>query len=140
MKKHTVLFLLLLISGASVYAQCGKKLVLNSVKTEYLDSTNTLQRSTDENTSIEIVDSVITIKPNDNTITGEIKSQTCNWNVPYKEGKTVLKTLLKTNNDERNATLTIEGKDGVVTLLVEMPEDPNKRIRVTLTKFEEISK
>jgi hypothetical protein len=140
MKKHAILFLLLVASGATAYAQCGKKLILNSVKTEYLDSTNTLQRSMDENTSIEIEDSVITIKPNDNTITGEIKSQTCNWSVPYKEGKTVLTTLLKTNNDEINAILTIEGKDGVVTMLVEMTKDPNKKIRVTLTKFEEISK
>lgn len=137
MKKHAIVFSLLLICGTATFAQCGKKLVLNSVKTEYLDSTNTLQRSVDENTSIEINDSAITIKPADNTIIGAVKSQTCSWSVPYKEGKSVIKTLLKTNNDERNATLTIEGKNGVVTMLVEMAEDPNKKIRVTLTKFEE---
>jgi hypothetical protein len=34
-------------------------------------------------------------------------------------------------------TITIEGKEGKLTLLAEVDDDPNHKIRVTIDKFEE---
>jgi Holliday junction resolvase len=71
-------------------------------------------------------------------MTGKIKSDTCNWKVAYKEGKTVLKAVISNENgDDKNVTITIIGKDGKVTLLFEMEGEGDDRIRVTADKFEE---
>ena len=40
-------------------------------------------------------------------------------------------------NEERNATISITGKDGQLTLLLEVAEMPNQKIRVPIDTFEE---
>ena len=39
--------------------------------------------------------------------------------------------------DAKDVTITIEGKDGKVTLLAEVDEMPDHKIKLTLDKFEE---
>lgn len=139
--KKFLLLLLVGLSATSGFAQCDKKVVLTASRTEYLDATGTLQRSVDEHTVIELGPAGISITPGreENRMTGTIKSNTCNWTVPFKEGKSVIKSVLTDDrNAARNVTLTIEGKDGKVTLLAEVDEMPDRRIRVLLDKFEEV--
>jgi hypothetical protein len=133
--------LLLLLSGTASFAQCDKDLILTSSKTEYLDAQGALQRTQEEHSTIEISKTEVTITPgNDPRMKGTIKSHTCNWKVPFKEGKSVIQA---TFNDEQkgtmNATITIEGKDGGVILLLEAVEMPDRKIRVPIDKFEEKS-
>lgn len=140
MKKNIALFLLLMAASTFTYAQCDKKLLLTSSKTEYLDAAYTVQRTVDEESVIEISKPVITIIPGnaENKMTGTIKSDSCNWKLPYKEGKSVLKTTLSDPSGEaKDVTITIEGKEGKLTFLVEIDDMPDKKIRVTLNKFEE---
>ena len=99
MKK--VLFLLMLLTILGIvfsYAQCGKKQLITSAKTEYLDATGNVQRSVDENVTIEYDKSQITINidasEGTNNMSGQIKSDSCNWTIPYKEGKSVIKALV----------------------------------------------
>ncbi len=133
-----VLFTIIAITG---YAQCEKKLLLTSTLTEHLDGFDSLQRSNEEKSTIEIGKSEITILPGnepEQKITGVIKSQTCNWTVPFKEGKSVIKAEMSDpRGDTKNATITITGKDGKVTLLFELAEMPDRKVRVTIDKFEE---
>jgi len=76
--------------------------------------------------------------PGDNTMTGTIDSISCDWKTPYKEGKTVIKTVLSGENGRTmNGTITIEGKDGKLLLMAEFEEMPETKIRVMLDKFEE---
>jgi hypothetical protein len=142
MKKIAIILALLFAGMAVSYAQCGKKFKITTSKTEHLDASGNLTRTDDEKAVVVIskTDLSITVtNANDqHAMTGVIKSDTCNWPVAYKEGKTVLKAVITNENGEdRNVTITIIGKDGKVTLLFEMVGEEDDRIRVTADKFEE---
>jgi hypothetical protein len=138
--KTLVLAFVLLVTGSNVVlAQCGKKTILVSSKTEHLDVSGVLQKTVDEKTIIEITKSEITVTPGEEgTATGNIKSDSCNWRVPFKEGKTIIKALMTDEGgDTKNVTFTIEGKDGKIIILVEMEGMINGKIRLTADTFQE---
>lgn len=139
MKK--LLFLLsLLVSGLAGLSQCDKPLLLTSSKTEHLDGDGVLQRTEDEKSTVEISKTHVTIRPGNEPreMKGEIKSNACNWTMPFKEGKSIIKAVFTENNGNvMHATLTVEGKDGKLTLLLEVEETPTRKIRVPIDKFEE---
>ena len=139
MKKIIVAFSLLSACSMAGFAQCDKKVILHSSKTEYLDASYAVQRTVDEKSTVEIDKSGVTIAPgNAERRTGAIQSDSCNWKVPFKEGKSIIKVIFtREDGTVRNATITIEGKDGKVTLLMEMAEMPDRKIRVSIDKFEE---
>jgi len=140
--KSTIIALLLLLAGSTVcLAQCDKKLSLVTSKTEHLDGSNNLERAVDEQTVIEIIDKKISvnIENGKQTLTGTIKSNTCDWKTPFKEGKSVISTTISDEDGggEKDYVLTIEGKDGKVTLTAESVQDPDRKLRFVLDKFEE---
>lgn len=138
MKKQVLTFLFVAIAGISSYAQCGKKNVLTSSVTEYLNTSGEIQRSQDELTTVEFDSKSISITPGNNIMEGTIDSISCDWKTPYKEGKTVIKTALSgPNGRTMNGTITIEGKDGKLMLMAEFEEMPDTKIRVMLDNFEE---
>ena len=140
MKKIILPALLVMFSCGAAIAQCDKKFVLTSSKTDYLDSSGTIQRSEDEVSTIELNDSVLTIVPGnaERTMSGPVKLNECNWKVPYKEGKTVVKASLSNQNGEpRDILITIEGKDGVITLLAILNNDQNRRVKLKADSFQE---
>jgi hypothetical protein len=139
--KSFFIALLLLAAGSTLsFAQCDKKVNLSSSKTQHLDGQGTLQETVDEQTSIEINKSDITvITDNGNQkMTGICKFDVCDWKVPFKDGKTVFNTTLNGDNgDSKNFTITIEGKNGKITLLAESKDMPDRKIRLDIEKFEE---
>jgi len=140
--KSTIIALLLLLAGSTVcLAQCDKRLSLVTSKTEHLDGSNNLERAVDEQTVIEIIDKKISvnIENGKQTLTGTIKSNTCDWKTPFKEGKSVISTTISDEDGggEKDYRLTIEGKDGKVTLTAESVQDPDRKLRFVLDKFEE---
>jgi len=138
MKKIILTLSLLIGLSAVTFAQCDKTIVFNSSKTNHMDETGTITRTDDETAEVVIDKSAINIAVNgDHKITANIKSNTCNWTVPFKEGKSVIKAVADMNGEDRNLTITIEGKDGKVTLLFEMEEQPGDRIKVIADKFVE---
>jgi hypothetical protein len=141
MKTITLIFSLLVAGCTMSFAQCEKNLVLTSSKTEHMNADGVVQRTDDETAKIELSKTAVNVSVNDeHKITGTIKSQTCDWKVPFKEGKTVIKAAVSNDQgEERNVTITIEGKEGKVTLLFEMDGMPDDRIRVGIDKFAEKS-
>jgi hypothetical protein len=141
MKTLTLIIALLIAGCAASFAQCGKKVVLTTANTQHLDASGAVERTVDEKAIVEINKSDLAINVNDeHKMTGKIKSDTCNWKVPYKDGKSIIKAVLTDEQGtDRNVTITIEGKDGKVTLLLEMDGMPDDRIKVTVVKFEEVS-
>lgn len=137
--KKIILTLSLLIGLSMVtFAQCDKPIVLNSSKTNHIDESGNVLRTEDETARIEIDKSAVNIAVNgEHKITASIKSNTCNWTVPFKEGKTVIKGVADFNGEDQNLTITIEGKDGKVTLLFELENQPGDRIKVSIDKFVE---
>ncbi|MDR3697970.1 hypothetical protein [Mucilaginibacter sp.] len=138
--KTITLILSLLVAGTTIsFAQCGKKFTITTSKTEHMDSSGNITRTDDEKAVVVIGKADINISVNDDhKMTGTIKSDTCSWPVAYKEGKTVIKAVITTQNGEdKNVTITITGKDGKVSLLFEVEGEPDDRIRVAADKFEE---
>ncbi len=136
--------LFLLIAGSTMsFAQCDKKVSLSSSKTEHLDATGNLKHSDDEKTTIEFNQTDITVTiSRDNgdgdKMTGKVNSNICNWQVPFKTGKTMLNiTLTHEGGQSRDFAVTIEGKDGKVVLLAESKEEPDDKIQLPIDKFDE---
>jgi hypothetical protein len=138
MKKQILILLCAVIAGTTTYAQCDKKNVLTASSTEYLNANLELQRTVEEITTIEYDSKAIVITPGDHNMVGTINSMSCDWKTPYKEGKTVIKGMISNpRGDLMNCTITIEGKDGKLTLLFEAEESPDRKIRISIDKFEE---
>lgn len=137
--KTTIAALFLLVAGTSVsLAQCDKTVTLTSSKTTHLDGNGNVSKTKDETAVITISSTDITIVPGDedHKMTGKITSKTCDWKVPYKEGKMVVKSIVSGDGgDEKDITVTIEGKDGKVTLTFEAV-GLNGKIQVVADKFE----
>ncbi|MCO5947183.1 hypothetical protein [Mucilaginibacter flavidus] len=138
MKKIILTLSLLIGLTAVTFAQCEKTVELSSSKTNHLDEKGTITRSDDETAVIDISKTAVDISVNgEHKITAPIKSNTCNWTVPFKEGKTVIKATADHDGQDENITITIEGKDGKVTLLFEMESQPGDKIKVGIDKFTE---
>lgn len=138
MKKIVLTLTLLAALSIAAFAQCDKPLVLNSSKTDHINPSGDLIRTEDEAVVIEISKTDVNVAVNgEHKITAVIKSNTCNWKVPFKEGKTVIHGVAQRDGQDKPVTLTLEGKDGKVTLLFQMDEAPEDRVRVGIDKFVE---
>jgi len=141
--KTFLIALFLLTAGSTMsFAQCDKKVSLSSSKTEHLDANGKLKHAEDEKTIIEFTKTDISVSISrdngDQKMTGKINSNICDWQVPFKTGKTLLNiTLSNDNGESRDFAVTIEGKDGKVTLWAESKEEPDDKIQLAIDKFEE---
>ncbi|MEO6979465.1 MAG: hypothetical protein ABI113_13835, partial [Mucilaginibacter sp.] len=103
-----------------------------------LDESDAITRTDDETAVIDISKTAVDVSINgEHKITAAIKSNTCNWTTPFKDGKTVIKATADRNGQYQNFTITIEGKDGKVTLLFEREDKPGDKIKVAIDKFTE---
>ncbi len=129
----------LVAAGSTIaFAQCDKTATLTSSKTTHLDENGNVERTKDENAVITITATDITIAPGDeeHKMTGKITSKTCDWKVPFKEGKMVIKGIVSGDGgNDKDITVTIEGKNGKVTLTFEAVGMTGK-IQVVADKFE----
>ena len=137
--KTIIAALFLMVAGSTIsFAQCDKTVTLTSSKTTHLDESGNVERTKDEKAVITITPTDITIVPGDeeHKMTGKITSKTCDWKVPFKEGKTVIKSIVSGDGgDDKDITVTIEGKGGKVTLTFEAV-GLNGKIQVVADKFE----
>jgi len=140
MKPFLLSMLALFTSTLCTHAQCDKTLQLQSSKTQVLNASYEVKGSKEERIVIDITKTSITITPNNNNdevLAGPIKESTCDWKVPFKEGKMVIKSdLSDPNGDVKQATITIEARDGKVTLLAEAKERPDEKIKLEISSFE----
>jgi hypothetical protein len=138
MKKITLTLSLLVAFGTASFAQCDKNIVLNSSKTYHLDAAGAVTKTIDEAAIVEINKTIVDVTINgEHKITGKIKSNICDWKVPFKEGKTVIHASMDRDGEEKNFTMTIEDKDGKVTLYFEAESEPNDKVKVAIDKFVE---
>jgi hypothetical protein len=142
MKSILIALFLLAACGTMSFAQCDKKVSLTSPKTEHFDASGALKHADDEKTVVEFNKSDITViitkDDGDQKLTGKVKSNVCDWKVPFKEGKTTMNvTLSKDDGESRDFAITIEGKDGKVALWAESNEEPDDKIKLDIDKFEE---
>ena len=138
MKKMIFSLLLCSAIGITSYAQCNQKVTFNASKTDYLDATGGVQQSKTENTLVNFDNQDVSILCNGQQIVGTVVSSSCDWKKTYTEGKTVLKANINDKNgDSKNATLIMEGKDGNVSLLVEVENMPTRKFLLPVDSFRE---
>lgn len=134
-KTLSVAFLSVLFTQAA-FAQCDKTSTLTSSETNYLDNEGNITRTIEQDVVIIITPTDITIQPGDDAkMAGKISSKTCDWKVPYKEGKMVIKSTIANDQGEKHVTVTIEGKAGKITLTFEAEEMKDRKIQVVADKF-----
>ncbi len=132
-------FVALACSSATAFAQCGKDLVLTSSKTEYLNAAGEVQRTVEEDCVITLEQTKITIAPADKEVmTATVVSSTCEWKETFKTGKTTVQATFKDRDgSEKDATITVEGKDGKIICQMTQKDRPDRVVRVAAVKFEE---
>ena len=138
--KQKILFLFITIAiGISCYSQCDKKNILSSTGAEILDEQNKVKiKDTLRLTTIKYDSKTIEIITENNTLYGTIDSIYCNWKIPFKEGNTYIKGTLNYENGDRGVTkMTINGKDGKLTLQVDIEHPEANRMLFVLDNFEE---
>jgi hypothetical protein len=142
MKKLLLSSLLLIGGGMIAHAQCGKKVVITSSKTEHLGADSVVQRTDDETVTVEFDKDSLNVAINSSdgnhqTMKGTVKSYSCDWSTPFKDGKTVLKaSLTGDDGNPHNLTITVTGKAGKIGFLAEVEGEPEK-IRLVVDKFQE---
>jgi methyl coenzyme M reductase subunit D len=135
MKRIIITLLISLAGTLSTYAQCEENAVLSTSKTNLADPSGEPIGVKDERTLLRFSKTAILLNINDED-RGELKivSQNCNWTIPYKEGRTVIKAKL----NDSDYTLTIEGKEGRVSLHVVKNESDDSILSMVVDKFEKI--
>ena len=74
----------------------------------------------------------------DDALKGDIKDLVCDWKEAFKNGKTSFKSqLLEPSGDAKDAIVTIEGKDGKLTILVELVNMEGKKLRIYVDSYKE---
>ncbi|GGB07963.1 hypothetical protein [Puia dinghuensis] len=142
MTKTLMAAILLCAASLSTKAQCDKKVVLTASKTEHLKADSSLDRSVDEKSVLEFDKTNFTVNitsdgAEEHKMTGTVKSYTCDWKTPFKEGKTVLKVTLADEHESHDLTITIAGKGGKISFLAEADDMPDKKLRLVVDSFEE---
>jgi len=143
MKKIIAPLLIICAFGTTGIAQCDKKTLYTSVKQEWLNSKDEITKSEQDKVTVEINKTNIVLNHNDDPndiMKGDIKNMNCNWTELYKNGKTTIQAeLTEGQNDTHDATLTIEGKDGVMFIMIELKDHPDMKIKAYVDKYEEES-
>ena len=135
--KSIILFLLLTVAGSTAFAQCNETATFTASRTSYLNDKGVVERTKDEETIITVNKNVVDVSTNgSHELDGTVKTYICNWNKPFKNGKTVITTLIVDGGQTLNATITIEGKDGKITLTLVAVEMPGETIQLVADKFE----
>ena len=143
MKK--VILLLLVIGAFSTMsmAQCDKKALYISNKQEWLNSKGEVQKNDSDKITAEVSKTGIVFNHNDDpndVMKGDITASDCNWTKAFKNGKTTLQAkLTEGHNDVHDANITIEGKDGVMFIILELKDHPDMKIKAYINKYEEKS-
>ncbi|SDM69695.1 hypothetical protein SAMN05421813_12016 [Daejeonella rubra] len=135
--KSIIITLFISLTGTlSTFAQCEENAMLNTSKTNLADPSGEPIGVKDERTVLRFSKTAIMLNI-DGVDRGELKivSQSCNWTVPYKEGKSVIKAKL----NDWDYTLTIEGKEGRVNLHVVKNESDDSILSMTVDKFEKMN-
>lgn len=143
MKKIIFISFVLIVCGKWSNAQCNKKILWTATKEEFLDSTNQVTHTDQDSVTLETGDSGIIINHNNipqDQLTGTIKDATCNWSEPFKNGKSTFKSnLTEASGDEHNGNFIIEGKDGQISILIELTDKEGMKIKLYVSKYEEKS-
>lgn len=140
MKRFFLLIPVLTLVALVSQAQCDKNVNFIAAKSQMVNQKGEVLGSKDGTTVIEITKKSVSLTFNGDektTLAGEIKEAKCDWTEPFKNGRSVIKAVLEdAGGDVKHVTLTIEAKDGKITITGDAEERPNERIKFDVDKYE----
>jgi len=139
MKKIIPLLVFTCTVTASI-AQCDKNILYTSSKQDWMNSRDEVTKSDQDKVTLQISKTSVVLNHNDDPndeMKGDIKKVDCEWSESFKNGKTTIEAQLKEHNDMHDASLTIEGKDGVMFIIIELKDHPDMKIKAYVDKYEE---
>jgi hypothetical protein len=141
MKKVILLMLVISAFSTKSMAQCDKKTLYTSNKQEWLNSKDEVQKNDSDKVTVEVSKTGIIFNHNDDLsdeMKGDITASDCHLTETYKNGKTTIQAkLTEGHNDVHDANITIEGKDGVMFIILELKDHPDMKIKAYVNKYEE---
>lgn len=142
MQNIILALVLVLFTSFASFAQCDKKVKWQATKAELIDESGQVSDIKEGNITLTADSKTIVIEiaenPNDK-LEGTVNESTCEWKEAFKNGKTVLKTTMNDRGgDTSPGTITIEGKDGKLTITVEIEKLNGKKVRINVDKHEVI--
>lgn len=140
MKKFLSLVVVLVLATSAGFAQCDKPVVYHSDKQDRIDAQGEVVSNATDVIRMEFTKDQVVVGVNEKTeeVTATIKEVDCQWKELFKEGKAIYKvTFQKPDSGETSeGSLTIEGKEGKLTILVEMARMEGKKIKLFVNKYE----
>lgn len=134
-------FTILLLAATAAIAQCDKKVVYYSDKQERISPEGEVIDNKTDVLTIEFTKEHITVNVAEKAaaLTGTIKETTCQWKEVYKQGKAIYKVEFQKpdSGETSEGTMTVEGVEGKLHILVEMARLDGKKIKVLVNKYEE---
>jgi hypothetical protein len=142
MKNIILAIALLLFTGIASFAQCDKKVKWKAAKAELIDENGNVADTKEGDITITADSKTVVLEiaesPNDK-LEGTVNESTCEWKEAFKNGKTVLKTSLnERDGDVSPGIITIEGKDGKLTITLEIEKMNGRKVRISVDKYETI--
>lgn len=140
MKRILLLIPVLTAFALVSQAQCDKDVNFISPRSQMVNEKGEVVHSKEGTTVIEVTRKSVSLTFNGDektTLAGEIKEAKCDWSEPFKNGRSVIKAVLEdAGGDVKHVTLTIEAKDGKITITGDAEERPNERIKFDVEKYE----
>jgi hypothetical protein len=141
MKKVSLIALTLLLTAATAFSQspCDKKVVYHSDKQEMMNADGEVEKNNSDDVEIEVSKQAISLRVDGNVkFTGTVKEITCEWKKVYEEGKAFYKvTFAKDNGETSEGSITIEAKDGKLTVVFEIAAMNGRKAKALISKYEE---
>jgi len=139
--------LLLIIATCTAFVmhaktQCLTRVKYSASKMEILDTAMNVLETKEESLTFETNPKGFTgirVEDESDSLHGVLKSLTCDWKEPFKNGKiTMVCDVQGKDHDMQDANITIDAEDGKIIILVRAKEQPDKIIRLVVDKYEEI--
>ncbi len=138
--KAILLSLVLFVASLPAMSQCDKKVSWYATKGEMYDTNGGLLDTKLDSIFLETSPQKITLrfKSDNNTLEGTVKEKICDWNEPFKNGKSVYQTTAVLDGQTSNATFTVEAKDGKMILWAEIEIRKGRKFKIYLDGYNEM--
>lgn len=141
MKKVLFSLLTALLLASAGFAQCDKNVVYSSDKLEIIGTDGQVEDTKAEAMTLTFTKEKVVLNAPEkgDALTGIIKETDCQWKTMYKEGKAVYKMDFQKpqNGDTSEGTITIEAKDGTLTIVIEIAKMDGRKVKLVVSKYEE---
>jgi hypothetical protein len=142
MKKIVLFASAVLLTVTTVVAQtpCEKKVVYHSESQEMISEAGDVGDTKTDVADVEVSKEsvIVNIEGKGTKLKGTVKEIDCAWKKPYVDGKAVYKvTFAKDDGEMSDGTLTVEAKEGKITLLFEITAMNGRKLRALVNRYAE---